>query len=135
MTPDQVLAEFETIQRHPGGVIGRMRDLELAKGFIPLEYGAVSPMPFLKEEWHDGVLSRDEGRKEIRIVAIFAKRDGRGSLTRLVAAIGRAGYQPVIVEPIGLQMPAILLHWRWHKTVAEYGNEVVEEWRPSGFGF
>lgn len=132
MTPAQMEAELQAIARHPRGVVGRMKDLEFAKGFLPIEHGAREPIAFPTSEWHDGVLSRDDRKKEVRIVAVFAKDSGKGALTRLISSIRAAGYCPVIVEPIGLEMPAILLHWRWHKTMAEYDNEVVEEWRPSG---
>lgn len=129
MKPGFVLAEIEAIYSHPRGVIGRMSDLEEAKGFRLIPWGASEPIPFTEFEWHDGVLSIDDSRKEVRIVAVAAQRPGFGAFRRLLSAIDRAGYRPVVVEPIGPQMIAILAQYRWRRTLVEHENEVVEEWR------
>jgi hypothetical protein len=134
MNASQLLSELSRIASHPRGVIGRMSDLEREKGHGIIPWGALGvtePIPFPEEEWHDGVITFDAKRKEIRLVAIKARVQQRGALNRLIASIRKAGYTPVVVEPIGHQMPAILHHWGWMKTLVEDGAEVVEEWRPA----
>jgi len=133
MDATQLAAEIHRIINHPRGVIGRMSDLEYEKGYGIIPYGATGatePIPFSKEDWHDGVITFDEGRKEIRIVAVYARQQQRGALTRLIEVIRQAGYRPVVIEPIGHIMPAIIRHWGWHCTVVKHDNEAVHEWRP-----
>lgn len=124
-----ILAEIELTLNHPRGAVGRMQDLEYEKGFGVIPWGATEPIRFSKDDWHDGVLSFDEGRKEIRIVAIYAKRQRRGAFRALLSAIFSVGYEPVVIEPMGEIMPALLRRWGWSCTLVESDNEVVEEWR------
>lgn len=125
-----IAAELAKIAAHPRGVIGNMQDMEAAKGFSVIPWGATFPITFGKFSWHDGVLSIDEAKKEIRIVAIYAQEQGRGIFKQLVSDIRSAGYRPVVVEPIGLTMPSIMRRWEWDCSLAEYEDEVMEEWRP-----
>ena len=129
MDAQGIAAELELIVNHPRGVIGRMGDLEREKGFVPIPYGSAWPVTFSDAEWEDGVISVDAERNEIRLVAIRARVERRGALRRLLGRIAKAGYQPVIVEPIGPVMPALMRRWGWDCTLVEHSNEVNEEWR------
>ncbi len=74
------------------------------------------------------VLSIGDG--ELFVIAVWSAR--RGALSRLIAGAQGAGLSPVIVCPMGRQMPAILAHWGWQKRIADDpGGGVVEEWRPA----
>ena len=73
--------------------------------------GVIEPISFSRDDWHDGVISFDAGRREIRLVAIKARQQQRGAFRRLISVIHAAGYTPVVIQPVGHIMPAILRHW------------------------
>ena len=62
---------------------------------------------------------------EVRIVAVWASEQGKGTFKRLVRAIQDAGLKPVVVAPFH-HMQAILERWGWKATVVS-GDD---EWRP-----
>jgi hypothetical protein len=73
------------------------------------------------------VLSYD--KREVHIVAVYAAR--RGALRRLIDRAAKHGLSPVVVEPIGPTMPAIMRKWGWQKSVVGEGWDRREEWRPA----
>lgn len=106
-----------------------MRDAEIMKGHQWVPVGSVKWLP--ARDWHknDCVSITKDG--EVRLVAIAAKRPRSGALRRLLAGIEAAGFRPVIVCPIGRQMPAILAKWGWVLTkvgATFYTRE--DQWRP-----
>lgn len=105
-----------------------MEDFERKLGAMTVPLGTTHPFRFCREDWRRGVVSRLGD--EVRIVAVEARRQGRGALRRLVDGIKSAGLVPVIVCPVGRFMPAILRHWGWKKTFRFVEGENVEEWRP-----
>lgn len=74
------------------------------------------------------VLSITDG--ELHIIAINAVGP-HGSLRRLIDGASGAGLSPVIVEPMGHAMPAILAKWGWKRSVVGEGWAAREEWRPA----
>ncbi len=64
---------------------------------------------------------------ELHIVAVASAR--RGALTRLLREARQARLTPVIVEPIGPIMPALMERWGWERTVTGEGWDRREEWR------
>lgn len=113
---------------HPRGIVGLIEDGERKLGATIIPLGASEPFPFPADDWMDGVVSVLGGKA--RIVAIHAHEEGRGALRRLVNGIQAAGLVPVIVEPVGPTMPAILKRWGWKRHVRGSGWERVEEWSP-----
>ncbi len=96
---------------------------ERKAGCRVLETGTV---PWLDaKEWHGEPVITQRGN-DVRIVAVWARHQGRGTFKRLVANIEAAGYSPVVVAPFA-QMEAILTKWGW--TAAKVGDD--EEWRPT----
>lgn len=118
-----------TGRRHPLGVAGIMIDAEIAAGRTPIQPGYSERFSFSSADWHTPAVVSLEGN-EVRLVAILATNPGHGSLRRLVRAIENAGLRPVIVEPVGRVMPAILKRWGWKRRIKGAGEERLEEWRP-----
>lgn len=116
---NRIADQIGSARAHPGGIVGLMLDSEIAAGGTPYDPGP---------EWAPGVVVRRGD--EVRLVAILAKRPGCGALGRLVGRIKAEGLTPVIIEPIGPAMIAILKRWHWKRTVRGRGWERVEEWRP-----
>lgn len=78
-------------------------------------------------DWHGWpVLAIANG--ELHIVAIWSAR--KGALTRLLEGARAAGLSPVVVCPVGREMPAILKHWGWQRKDIGEGWTHREEWRP-----
>ena len=71
---------------------------------------------------------------DVRIVAVIARLLGNGAFSRLVGDIRKAGLCPVVIEPMGAQMPSILAKWGWtgrrRLSGLEPGDTYVE-WRPA----
>lgn len=106
-----------------------LRDAEIARGYQHVPVGSVAWLSL--NDWHEHDCVSINGN-EVRLIAIAARRPGRGSLRRLLAAIDAAGLKPVIVAPMGV-MPAILARWGWVKT--EIGStfaDYEDQWRPGG---
>lgn len=116
---NRIADQIASARDHLGGIVGIMLDAEIAAGGVPYDPGP---------DWVPGVVVRRDA--EVRLVAILAKQPGSGALKRLVARIQAEGLTPVIIEPTGLVMPAILKRWNWRRTVRGRGWERVEEWRP-----
>jgi len=107
------------------GPVEAMTQDEIAKGYTPIKVGE-KPW-FSKRHWNDGVLSKNG--KEVRIIAIIAKQQGRGSFRKMVDGIRRDGLTPVVICPFS-QMEAILKKWGWEKTVVGGSFlEREEQWR------
>ena len=111
MTETQVRDAIKAAIRHPDGARGIMRDEQLAMGRTIVELGSSTPFPIPRWDW-DETLITTHGSSAF-IVLVYARRKRRGALSRLVKAIRNAGMTPVIVSPIGRQMPAILAKWGW----------------------
>jgi len=109
------------------GPAAAMREDEHALGFSPVRPGEVSWLS--AEDWQNDIVISQRYR-EVRIVAIKAKKPGSGALRRLIAALADANLLPIIVEPM-LEMPAILERWRWTGEVIGEGFNKQEIWRPS----
>jgi hypothetical protein len=116
-------------QTHPLGMAGVMLAEEVAAGRKPIQPGATEPFVFSADDWEFPQVVSLDGR-EVRITAVLARRPGTGAFRRLLAAIQAAGLKPVVVEPVGVTMPAILARWGWRRTVVGHGFRRVEEWRP-----
>lgn len=115
-------------RQHPRGIQGILEDGEQSAGRTIIPLGATEPFAFSPDDFAGGVISLDKG--EARIVVIQAHREGTGALRRLVDGILSAGLRPVVVEPVGRTMPAILKRWQWQRRVIGRGFERFEEWRP-----
>ena len=119
--PKHVEQELAAILSHPEGALGRIRELERARG-------SLWEFPLDTADWESGlVMIRG---MEARIVLLNARQPGTGAFKRLLGAIGRAGLMPVVVEPMGGTMPAILERWGWKKKQCGAGFDSWEEWRP-----
>lgn len=126
---DRIADVIATGRAHPLGVAGIMIDAETAAGRTVVPVGSVTPFAVPVEDWvAPTVIAVDGG--EVRIIAILAKCQGNGAFRRLVESIQAAGLSPVVVEPVGLVMPAILKHWGWTGRTIGRGFERFEEWRP-----
>jgi hypothetical protein len=67
---------------------------ELAQGFAIVK----DAVWYDRKDWtRHTIISRDNNR--IRLVALEAKKPGKGAFTRLIANIQSAGLVPVLVEP------------------------------------
>src|SRR6516164_8855455 len=109
-----------------GGPAARICEIEKALGHHVLPVGVTIPFAFDAKDWEpDSVVSLD-GRR-VRIVLITARTPGTGAFSRLVQNILRAGFKPVVVAPVGPEMPAILKHWGWRKAIERSGFEQSEE--------
>lgn len=113
---------------HPRGAGGVMEDAEIAMGARLIPVGSERPIPLPAFAWRRGVVSMLG--MEIRIVAIEAVEPGAGAFSRLIAEIQRRGFTPVVVEPFGVTMPAIMAKWDWKRRVVGSGFERREEWLP-----
>ena len=102
---------FREVMDHPDGVVGVMCDDQIKMGRTIVPTGAVTPFAVPKEDWRETVISVVD--KVAFIVLVEARRRRQGALRRLVTAVKEAGMCPVICEPIGLEMPAVLRHWGW----------------------
>lgn len=83
-------------------------------------------VPWLRaDDWRGEPVITQRGN-DVRIVAVWARREGQGTFSRLVRDIEAAGFTPVVVAPFA-QMEAILTKWGW--TGNKVGDD--EEWRPT----
>lgn len=104
-------------------------DAELEQGRKLLRVGA-GPIWVRPSDWRadpSPIITYDD--KECRIIAVWAAKERSGALRRLVRAIEKSGRKPVVVEPIGHAMPAIMEQWKWVETK---GTDGESEWRPVG---
>jgi hypothetical protein len=115
--------------RHPLGVAGLMIQDEIKAGRAVMQPGSVWPFEFIEADWHFPAVVSHDGR-EVRIVAILALHPGNGAFRRLVDNITGAGLAPVVVEPVGVVMPAIMKRWKWRGSTRGVGENTVNEWRP-----
>lgn len=87
-----------------------------------------SPDWFDPSDWNPWpVLAVADG--ELHIIAVNAA-GRKGALRRLIDSAKGAGLSPVIVEPMGPTMPAILERWGWSSRTVGEGWHAREEWRP-----
>lgn len=102
---------FRDVTEHPDGVVGVMCDDQVRMGRTIVPTGSVTPFAVPREDWRETVIS--VAGKVAFLVLVEARTKRQGALRRLVAAVKDAGMCPVICEPIGLEMPAVLSHWSW----------------------
>lgn len=126
---DDMAAELIRLLTHPEGAFGRMKDCEAENGYSVIPAGATFPIVFSADDWRKNSLVSLHGR-EVRIVAITALTQGNGALRRLINNITAANLTPVVVEPMGETMPAILRKWKWIRSDAGIGWFHEEQWRP-----
>lgn len=107
-----------------------MRADEQARGNTVVVPGEVDWLPV--EDWHETVVVSQADR-EVRLIAILAKRPGEGAFRRLVDAIRRAGLTPVVVAP-SLEMRATLRRWGWRQRNVGGGWDQEEQWLPRKAG-
>jgi hypothetical protein len=133
---DKVAHALEEIELH-GSPRAVCLHHELERGCIelPIASGAAGPDGAFRidpEDWnHTSLITLSADRKEVRLILLRARHPRQGALRRLITAIGAAGLQPVVVEPIGEAMPAILQRWGWRRTVQGSGWDTITEWRPA----
>lgn len=126
---DKIVAEFGMASAHPRGAFGHMEDCEREMVFVVIPVGATEPFAVASHDWENALVSLNGS--DVRLVLLHAYRRNRGALRRLVAAIQGAGLTPVVIEPTGSEMPAIMRKWKWKKRrVGGTGWESYEEWRP-----
>jgi hypothetical protein len=126
---DMLADTLARASHHPLGVAGLMIMSEIEAGRRCVQPGDAEPFDFPKNDWHfPAVVSLDGA--EVRIIAILANEPGSGAFSRLIRNIRAAGLSPVVVEPVGLAMPAILKRWGWRGRRAGFGMDVTWEWRP-----
>lgn len=106
-----ILEQIMEGRANPRGMIGVMEDGETRAGHTVVPLGAMTPFPVPRADWLGTVISMDG--KDARIVLVHAHEEGRGAFRRLVKSIQSAGYIPVVVEPVGVAMPAIMKKWGW----------------------
>ena len=124
----KVLDEIFAIQKHPRGALGHMEDCETEAGYALVRLGAIVPFPVPANDWEAVCISLDG--KDVRLVLLQAKHQRRGALRRLVGGIVAAGLSPVIIEPVGNDMPAIMRHWGWHTKRVGHEFDQYTECRP-----
>src|SRR6185369_14000824 len=101
---------------------------EKERGFEIVETGSVPWLP--AADWPNDIVITQKG-KEIRIVAIYAKRPGNGAFRRLITAIIQAGMVPVIVTPVH-EMRDTMKRWGWkQKLTGTNFHDREETWHPS----
>lgn len=123
-----VEATLEAAKEH-GGVAGLIAHDERGRGATIIPVGSCAPLAISVVDWHpSSVFSVLDG--ELRIVAVLATLPGNGALRRIVIGAEQAGLTPVVVEPVGSIMPAIMRRWKWSRSVKGVGASRVEEWRP-----
>lgn len=132
--PDDIaamqMAEVAAILAHPQGARGRMRDIEAEQGHTILQRDAPLAFAFSSEDWDADTLLTLNG-KDVRIVLTNAVRPGSGAFGRLVRSIQTAGFNPVVISPVGPYMPVIMEKWGWREYVVGSGFRRCREWRPS----
>lgn len=129
MAGERVSAEYLLgLLTSPQPIHELMRDNERKAGFTPLIPGDAPWLP--AGDWHDTVVVSTDHR-QVRLVAILAKRPGNGAFRRLVAGIVAAGLKPVVVEPTD-EMRKTLRRWGWRGRWHGHGFETSEErWTPT----
>jgi hypothetical protein len=97
------------LDKHGGSPGALMRAEEQAKGRKIIQPGDVAWFP--ADEWESSCVVSQCG-KDVRLIAILAKRPNTGSFQRMVKGIVQAGLRPVIVCPTR-EMDATLTRWGW----------------------
>ncbi len=112
-----------------GGMAALMFQHEIASGarrLVPADGVQIDA-----GDWYgEPVITRRGG--DVRIIAIWSARPG--AFGRLVRSILKSGLCPVVVEPMGDRMPAILKKWRWVASAVPSGlapDDTAMEWRPT----
>lgn len=113
MTMTEARSVLNEIRRHPGGVVGLMRDDQIALGRTIVPVGSVRPFSVPTWDWIDTLISMDA--EHAYIVLVNAKRRRKGAFSRLVASIKASGLVPVVCSPTGRMMPRILERWGWQR--------------------
>jgi hypothetical protein len=127
---DRIADVLAGAQKHPLGVAGLMIVDEIKAGRAVVQPGCEWPFVIPAEDWTYPVVISHDGR-EVRIIAIHAAAPGNGAFRRLIDNIAAAGLSPVVVEPVGVVMPAIMKRWGWRGRVVGKGFNRFWEWRPS----
>lgn len=127
---DRIAEVLAGARSQPLGVAGLMIESEIAAGRQIIQPGDAEPFLFLADDWVYPAVVSYSGR-DVWITAILAKHPGRGAFRRLIGNIQGAGLRPVVVEPIGQMMPAILKRWGWRGRRVGSGIDQTSEWRPS----
>jgi hypothetical protein len=83
----------------------------------------------LETDWPDHIVISVTSKREVRIIAIIAKKPGAGAFTRLVGLIRSAGLVPVVLAPSN-EMRTTLRRWRWRQRYVGHGFDSEEQWRP-----
>lgn len=103
-----------------------MRQDEIDRGNVVVLPG--SEPWFSADDWDETVTVSRDG-KEIRLVAILAKTQGKGAFRRLVAGVIGAGLVPVIIAPT-VNMRETMKRWHWAVRHVGSGWDHEEQWRP-----
>lgn len=103
-----------------------MRANEREAGYAVVLPGEVSWLSI--DDW-DPTVTVSVNDKEVRLVAILAKRPGNGAFRRAVKAILDAGLTPCVIEPTR-EMRATMRRWNWYPRRVGSGMDSEEQWRP-----
>lgn len=103
-----------------------MRDDERERGNRVVVPGEVDWLP--AADWDDTIVVSVSGR-EVRLIAILARKPGSGAFRRLVGRIQSSGLVPVIIAP-SREMAATMRRWNWTRRYVGSGFEQEEQWRP-----
>ena len=126
MKPAEIAAHIEHVARM-GGPGAWMRNQELLAGRWLVKPGSVPWLP--AEDWDDGCVISVDADDRVRLVALAAKRPGRGAFKRLVALIRAAGLSPVVVTPTD-RLAAHLKRRGWRMRVTGSGETAQTIWYP-----
>lgn len=103
-----------------------MREDERSSGFAVVVPGDTAWLS--STDWDETVVVSTDG-KDVRLVAILAKRPGNGAFNRLIAGIEACGLRPVIVAPTR-EMAATCIRRGWTRSFHGHGFLREERWHP-----
>ena len=106
-----------------------LRKGEEHKGHFVIRPGQKDWLP--ADDWDETSVVSQDG-KEVRLVAILAKRSSNGAFKRLLGAIKEAGLKPVVVCPMpDIEIMLRAFGWRYQQH-RPAGDALLEEehWRP-----
>lgn len=126
--PELAAEIADMICNQPGGSFDFLQRVEQAHGGTVVPLGAEKPFAVPSRDWA-ATLIVVRGM-EARMVILLARHPRTGAFKRLVASIRRSGLVPVVVTPIGLEMPAVLAHLGWRETIETQDGERLSTWRP-----
>jgi hypothetical protein len=100
---------------------------ERSMGFTIVRVGEADFLP--ASDWSPATIVSTDGAR-VRLVALLARNPGRGAFRRLVRALIERGFEPVVVEPIGLLAGHLEREgWRWRRIErGQQGAHVI--WYP-----